>query len=216
MRPFGGHRPDGCQHVAAIRKARAPPLVPLFAEFATKASIGSGLPVCQVAGHARAPRPVLCASVLRPAQCRAAHHRSRASRRLPCRSATAPPPAPSGHHLARERMPWPAPIPQSGCPAGHRMAEDVCYGECGKARRGDGRLKDNLGGRTMRIRGSENVRQQKIFGHSALQCSNFYCSLHGDTLLVVAPVRMDGPVARRPETDETPWNIAGGNRKRNE
>ena len=47
---------------------------------------------------------------------------------------------------------------------GHRMAEDVRYGERSTAERVNGGLKDNHGGRTVRVRGSDNVMCHLMFG----------------------------------------------------
>ena len=48
--------------------------------------------------------------------------------------------------------------------AGHRMAEDVRYGERSTAERVNGGLKDNHGGRTVRVRGSGKVMCHLMFG----------------------------------------------------
>jgi hypothetical protein len=47
---------------------------------------------------------------------------------------------------------------------GHRMAEDVRYGERSTAERFNGGLKDNHGGRTVRVRGPEKVMCHLMFG----------------------------------------------------
>jgi hypothetical protein len=47
---------------------------------------------------------------------------------------------------------------------GHRMAEQVRYGERSTAERVNGGLKDNHGGRTVRVRGSEKVMCHLMFG----------------------------------------------------
>jgi Transposase DDE domain/Transposase domain (DUF772) len=47
---------------------------------------------------------------------------------------------------------------------GHRMAEQVRYGERGTAERVNGGLKDNHGGRTVRVRGPDKVMCHLMFG----------------------------------------------------
>ena len=47
---------------------------------------------------------------------------------------------------------------------GHRMAEQVRYGERSTAERVNGGLKDNHGGRTVRVRGPEKVMCHLMFG----------------------------------------------------
>jgi hypothetical protein len=47
---------------------------------------------------------------------------------------------------------------------GHRVAEDVRYGERSTAERFNGGLKDNHGGRTVRVRGPEKVMCHLMFG----------------------------------------------------
>jgi len=47
---------------------------------------------------------------------------------------------------------------------GHRMAEQVRYGERSAAERVNGGLKDNYGGRTVRVRGPEKVMCHLMFG----------------------------------------------------
>jgi hypothetical protein len=47
---------------------------------------------------------------------------------------------------------------------GHRMAEDVRYGERSTAERVNGALKDNHGGRTVRVRGPAKVMCHLMFG----------------------------------------------------
>jgi hypothetical protein len=47
---------------------------------------------------------------------------------------------------------------------GHRMAEDVRYGERSTAERVNGGLKDNYGGRTVRVRGGAKVMCHLMFG----------------------------------------------------
>ena len=47
---------------------------------------------------------------------------------------------------------------------GHRMAEDVRYGERSTAERVNGGLKDNHGGRNVRVRGPEKVMCHLMFG----------------------------------------------------
>jgi hypothetical protein len=47
---------------------------------------------------------------------------------------------------------------------GHRMAEQVRYGERSTAERVNGELKDNHGGRTVRVRGTEKVMCHLMFG----------------------------------------------------
>ena len=48
--------------------------------------------------------------------------------------------------------------------AGHRMAEQVRYGERSTAERVNGGLKDNHGGRTVRVRGADKVMCHLMFG----------------------------------------------------
>jgi hypothetical protein len=50
------------------------------------------------------------------------------------------------------------------CRVGHRMAEQVRYGERSTAERVNGGLKDNHGGRTVRVRGPEKVMCHLMFG----------------------------------------------------
>jgi len=47
---------------------------------------------------------------------------------------------------------------------GHRMAENVRYGERSTAERVNGGLKDNHGGRNVRVRGPEKVMCHLVFG----------------------------------------------------
>ena len=47
---------------------------------------------------------------------------------------------------------------------GHRMAEQVRYGERSAAERVNGGLKDNHGGRTVRVRGPDKVMCHLMFG----------------------------------------------------
>jgi hypothetical protein len=47
---------------------------------------------------------------------------------------------------------------------GHRMAEDIRYGERSTAERVNGGLKDNHGGRTIRVRGPDKVMCHLMFG----------------------------------------------------
>ena len=47
---------------------------------------------------------------------------------------------------------------------GHRLAEDVRYGERSTAERVNGGLKDNHGGRTVRVRGPAKVMCHLMFG----------------------------------------------------
>ena len=47
---------------------------------------------------------------------------------------------------------------------GHHMAEHVRYGERSTAERVNGGLKDNHGGRTVRVRGPEKVMCHLMFG----------------------------------------------------
>jgi hypothetical protein len=47
---------------------------------------------------------------------------------------------------------------------GHRMVEDVRYGERSTAERVNGALKDNHGGRTVRVRGPDKVMAHLMFG----------------------------------------------------
>ena len=47
---------------------------------------------------------------------------------------------------------------------GHRMAEQVRYGERSTAERVNGGLKDNHGGRTVRVRGPDKVMCHLMFG----------------------------------------------------
>ena len=47
---------------------------------------------------------------------------------------------------------------------GHRMAEDIRYGERSTAERVNGGLKDNHGGRTVRVRGPAKVMCHLMFG----------------------------------------------------
>ncbi len=47
---------------------------------------------------------------------------------------------------------------------GHRMVEQARYGECSAAERVNGRLKDNHGGRTVRVRGPDKVMCHLMFG----------------------------------------------------
>ena len=51
---------------------------------------------------------------------------------------------------------------------GHRMAEQVRYGERSAAERVNGGLKDNHGGRAVRVRGSEKVMCHLMFGNLSL------------------------------------------------
>jgi hypothetical protein len=47
---------------------------------------------------------------------------------------------------------------------GHRLAEDIRYGERSTAERVNGGLKDNHGGRTVRVRGAAKVMCHLMFG----------------------------------------------------
>src|SRR3954467_10954626 len=47
---------------------------------------------------------------------------------------------------------------------GHRLAEDIRYGEPSTAQRVNGGLKDNHGGRTVRVRGGAKVMCHLMFG----------------------------------------------------
>jgi hypothetical protein len=63
-----------------------------------------------------------------------------------------------------------------GCPArrqryaGYRLAEDLRYNERSGAERVNGRLKDDFGGRYVRVRGHAKVLCHLMFGILALTC----------------------------------------------
>ena len=52
--------------------------------------------------------------------------------------------------------------------AGYRLAEEVRYNERSAAERVNGRLKDDLGGRNVRVRGHDKVMCHLMFGVLAL------------------------------------------------
>ena len=54
--------------------------------------------------------------------------------------------------------------------AGYKLAEDVRYNERSAAERVNGRLKDDFGGRNVRVRGHAKVACHLMFGILALTC----------------------------------------------
>jgi len=54
--------------------------------------------------------------------------------------------------------------------AGYRLAEDLRYNERSGAERVNGRLKDDFGGRYVRVRGHAKVLCHLMFGILALTC----------------------------------------------
>jgi hypothetical protein len=65
---------------------------------------------------------------------------------------------------------WPRSHQRARHRAGYKLAEDVRYNERSAAERVNGRLKDEFGGRIVRVRGHAKVACHLMFGILALTC----------------------------------------------
>src|SRR6516162_5919171 len=88
--------------------------------------------------------------------------RPRASPSVTCRSSTR---IPATCRVARKRL---RPRRGADARAGYALAEDVRYNERSAAERVNGSLKDNFGGRYVRVRGHAKVLCHLMFGVLAL------------------------------------------------
>ena len=62
--------------------------------------------------------------------------------------------------------------------AGYRLAEDLRYNERSGAERVNGRLKDDFGGRHVRVRGHTKISCHLMFGVLALTCDQLLRLIH--------------------------------------
>ena len=62
--------------------------------------------------------------------------------------------------------------------AGYQLAEDVRYNERSAAERVNGRLKDDFGGRHVRVRGHTKISCHLMFGVLALTCDQLLRLIH--------------------------------------